>query len=172
MNHQRQRSHVRPSDIRASSDHGVLGSMMIARFVIIGSVVARCRRFLQRAQRLTGDEFISHLRFERDAITTMPGHGLYSPEARHWGANLDSKGPPAGAHSRVLANFWTAFNLWLPRFLDRGLWWTGTQRWSVGSLVSARSWVVAAKSVFIGELFAARRRTAAPLPWMEPSQSA
>jgi hypothetical protein len=74
----------------------------------------------QRAQRLTGDEFISHLRFERDAITTMPGHGLYSPEARHWGANLDSKGPPAGAHSRVLANFWTAFNLWFPRFLDRG----------------------------------------------------
>jgi hypothetical protein len=45
--------------------------------------------FRQRAQRLTGDEFISHLRFERDAITTMPGHGLYSQKARRWGANLD-----------------------------------------------------------------------------------
>lgn len=36
--------------------------------------------------------------------------------------------------------------------------------------MSARSWVVAAKSVFIGELFAARRRTAAP-PYRYPGWS-
>jgi hypothetical protein len=38
--------------------------------------------FRQRVQRLTGDEFLSHPRFERDDIGTILGHGRYSAEAR------------------------------------------------------------------------------------------
>src|ERR1700722_5364895 len=39
-------------------------------------------------QRLTGDEFLGNLTFERDAMGTMSGHGFYSPEARRRGSNL------------------------------------------------------------------------------------